>query len=151
MKKILSILLIMAVATSFGFAKKKAPPKPKKGAKPVAEKTATAVGYKVDGSKVTFMFNPNDYPQGFDEIEEYVVLAGPFQGWQCDVEDWKMKLNKSDGIWYLETTTDKIGPSGTPFKFVADAVNWQQPDPEKVPATNLVDDGYGGNNLVFIY
>ena len=148
MKRFLSLLLIMVLVTSFGYGSKKAP-KPKKGAKPAAEVVSTAKGYKIDGNKVTFMFNPKDYPEGFDETE-MVTVAGEFNGWDAGAKDWQAVLNAKDGIWYFESTKDVV-PSETKFKFVVNTVDWQQPDPAKVPKENLVDDGYGGFNLVVLY
>jgi len=148
MKKLLSLLLILIFATSLTWgAKEKAPKKPKKGKATVA--SSTAVGYKVDGDKIIFMYNPKDYPSGFDEAE-MVTVAGEFNSWDAGAKDWQAVLDKKDGVWYFESTKGVVA-SGTKFKFVVNTVDWQQPDDKKVPKENLFDDGFGGFNLVVIY
>lgn len=143
MKKALSLLLIMVLVTTFTWAKKDAKKAaPKKG----AEVSNTAKGFKVDGDKVIFIFDPKDYPAGF-EPPESAQVAGEFNGWDPGAADWKMELK--NGVFYLETTKAKA-PSGLKFKFVADN-DWQQPDPDKAGKENLADDGYGGFNLILKY
>nr|HPO50793.1 hypothetical protein [Spirochaetota bacterium] len=101
-----------------------------------------------EGDNVVFVFNPADYPAGFDETE-LVTVAGEFNGWDAGAQDWQAQL-KEDGMWYFTAPKEKV-PSGSKFKFVINTVDWQQPDTTKVPKENLVDDGYGGFNLVCIY
>ncbi len=143
MKKLLSLLMIMVFATSLTWAGSPAPAGEKKAAE------STAKGYKISGDKVIFTFNPADYPAGFDETE-MVTVAGEFNSWDAGAKDWQAVLNAKDGIWYFESTKEKV-PNGTKFKFVVNTVDWQQPDPAKVGLDNLFDDGYGGYNLVVKY
>lgn len=142
MKKLFSVLamivMAMLIASCGGTAEKK---EDKKAA-------GTVIGYKISGDKVIFTYNPKDYPAGFDETE-MVTVAGEFNGWDAGAKDWQAKL-ADDGIWYFESTKDKV-KSGMKFKFVVNTVDWQQPDTTKVPKEHLVDDGYGGFNLVCIY
>ncbi|OHD19188.1 MAG: hypothetical protein A2086_16745 [Spirochaetes bacterium GWD1_27_9] len=112
------------------------------------KKFGTEIGYKINGDKIIFVFNPADYPAGFDETE-MVTLAGEMNGWDAGAKDWQL-VKKDDGMWYFETTKDKI-PAGTKFKFVVNTVDWQQPTPEKMPKDHLTDDGYGGFNLLCLY
>jgi len=147
MRKLLSLLLVMILVTSLTWGAKEA--KPKKAPKGKAEASSTLKGFKVSGDKIIFTFNPKDYPAGFDEIE-MVTVAGEFNSWDAGAKDWQAQLNAKDGIWYFESTTAKV-PSGTKFKFVVNTVDWQQPEPEKFGLENLVDDGYGGFNLVAKY
>ena len=130
MKKLLVFLLIMVLATFFGFSQ-------------------TKTGFKVHGNKVIFMYNPKDYPAGFDEIG-MVTVAGEFNNWNPGAKDWQAKLNTRDGIWYFESTIDLAQP-GMQFKFVVNGKDWQQPDPSKISRKNLADDGYGGFNLKLVY
>lgn len=150
MKKRLSLLLFLVFATSLICVVPASAAKAPKAAKAKKGKGAatTAAGYKIDGNKVIFTFNPADYPAGFDETEE-VTVAGDFNSWDAGAADWQAKKGK-DGIWTFETTKDKV-PSGQKFKFVVNTVDWQQPDPAKVPKESLADDGYGGLNLIVNY
>jgi hypothetical protein len=63
-----------------------------------------------------------------------------------------MVLNIEDGIWYLETTKDKV-PNKSKFKFVINNIFWQQPGyySDRIPKDYLTDDGYGGYSLFVRY
>lgn len=143
MKKLISIVSMLVVAMLLASCGGGAETKKE-------EKKAfnSAVGYKIEGDNIVFVFNPADYPAGFDETE-MVTVAGEFNGWDAGAKDWQA-VKKDDGMWYFSVPKAKV-PAGTKFKFVVNTVDWQQPDTTKVPKESLVDDGFGGFNLVCIY
>jgi len=135
MKKLISIVTLLVVAMLLASCGGSGETKKDGG------KFNSAVGYKIDGDNVIFVFNPADYPAGFDETE-MVTVAGEFNKWDAGAPDWQA-VKKDDGIWYFTAPKSKV-TSGMKFKFVVNTVDWQQPDTNKVPADHLVDDGYGG-------
>lgn len=148
MKRFLSLTamtLVFLMLSSIGVS---AAAKAKKTKKDKAAATASTLqGYTVTGNNVKFTFNVKDYAS-FDEIES-VTVSGEFNGWDPAAADWQATDDDKDGIWVLETTTDKV-PCGSKFKFVSNQVDWNQPAADKLDKKFLADDGFGGFNLVIV-
>jgi len=112
------------------------------------KKSSTAVGYKIDGNEIIFTYNPKDYGFSKKKIKS-VTVANQINGWSPDAPNWQA-FQSEDGIWIF-SIKKQIVPSGTQFKFVVNGVHWQQPKASKVPEKHLIDDGFGGFNLVLFY
>ena len=106
-------------------------------------------GYVVQGSLVTFYFNPDLYDVPLSP-NDLVVVAGNFNNWDPSGRQgaWQLRRERDTGLWSL--TTQLVGMRPPPgeqhleFKFVVNRDQWLDvPD----DAPNRADDGEGNVNL----
>lgn len=98
---------------------------------PLAQDDWAALGgYQMDGSHVTFVFDPERFPQV--DLEPGLFVAGPFNGWGDAIgkRAWKLEpADMGDGrtLCRLTRLRREVLPGGgasVPFKFVTGAGNW---------------------------
>ena len=109
-----------------------AAPAPTAEAAPAAVPPKLGPNFTPDG--VVFNFKP-------DSKANKIFLAGNFNGWKPDDENYLMKDADGDGIYSI---TVKLAAGSYQYKFVADG-KWTK-DPESPGA---LPDGYGGMNGSF--
>jgi hypothetical protein len=105
-------------------------------------------GYEVSGDKITFIYDPNDYPKQEDNIIT-LNLSGDFNDWDMSSDKWQTVKNEK-GIWFYHTSKSEI-KNGSKFKFIANQVNWQSPLTSGSRKNNLMPDGYGYYSIICKY
>ena len=112
----------------------KADEEPAAAAPAPAPKPALKLGPNVTPDGVVFAFKP-------DKAYGKIYLAGNFNGWTPNNNDYIMKDDNKDGIYVI---TVKLAPGTYQYKYVADG-NWITD--KHSPMTH--PDGFGGKNSKF--
>lgn len=97
-----------------------------------------------------FVFDPTKYPF-LDYDENFVFVAGSFNGWQEAVGDkqWQMRSTEIEGknVFILRVRLPEIGKGNDiQFKFVSSDHHWIPVDSE---APNAFNDEIGNSNYIF--
>lgn len=87
-------------------------------------------GYKIRGSKLTFIFNVNDYPNILNNGEpiKEVFVSGEFNNWATN--QWKMKRTTDSTYELTKELSDFTSDFDWEFKYVVNKKHWAEPTPK---------------------